>query len=173
MNNKILMMTMALLLAIVVASPAQSRFTDFEFLFGKWAGSGSGNPGEAIAGFTSFNLDLNQNILVRKNRAEFAPSAGQTQGMVHEDLLIIYPNANSEDFSAMYFDNESHVISYRVFITEPGTGIVLESTAIGGGSRFRLQYKKMEDGSLDNEFQIAPPGGDFKRYMQGRLKKAE
>jgi len=161
------------LLTIVFGSLAQSRFADFEFLLGKWTGSGFGKPGEAIAGYTSFNLDLNQNILVRKNRAEFAPVAGQTQSPAHEDLLIIYPKTNSGDFSAIYFDNEGHVISYRVSIDGTGSVVALESEAAGGGPRFRLLYKKTQDGSLENEFYIAPPGGDYKLYLQGQLKKAE
>ena len=58
----------------------------FEFLLGKWTGVAADKdsqlgPGE---GGCSFELNLNKNIIVRKNVAK------DTSGVSHDDFLVIY-----------------------------------------------------------------------------------
>jgi len=172
---------LALIIVISVSAlyyPAQAEtgkaddpWAPFQFLIGNWSGAGSGQWGEVVAGSTSFSFDLGKNILVRKNRAELAAKPGEASDPVHEDLMIIYRQPGEPQFLAMYFDNEGHVINYRVSFPAKQQSVVLESVASGKGPRFRFIYELGSDGLLSSEFLIAPPGDDFKTYTKGKLKR--
>jgi hypothetical protein len=152
-------------------STANDPWSSFQFLIGKWLGAGSGQPGEVVAGSTSFSFGLGQNILIRKNRAEFAPKPGEKWGAVHEDLMIIYRQPGEPPFRAIYFDNEGRVINYHVSCPEKQQSIVFESDPSDKAPRFRFIYEMGPDGLLCSEFLIAPPGGEFKTYTKGKVKR--
>jgi hypothetical protein len=64
---------------------------------------------------------------------------------------------------AIYFDSEGHVIRYNV--TFPSSKIVVfESDGTQPGPLFRLSYW-MEKGWLQGQFEIAPPSGEYQKYM--------
>jgi hypothetical protein len=140
------------------------------FLVGDWDGVGTGAPGEAVGG-TGFAFGLDKNVLVRKNWAKYPPKAGEKAGLSHEDLMIIYPSSDGAPFRAIYFDNEGHVIQYAVSFPQSAHSVVFETAPALPGPRFRMTYALKADGWLENVFWIAPPGGEFKVYVQGSLKK--
>ena len=140
------------------------------FLVGEWQGVGTGAPGEAVGG-TSFALGLDKKILLRKNWAKYPPKPGESAGLSHEDLMIIYPAADGASFRAIYFDNEGHVISYAVTFPKGENTVLFETDTGQPGPRFRLAYELGAGGVLDSVFWIAPPGGEFKAYVRGSLKK--
>ena len=143
----------------------------WNFLLGEWQGLGSGAPGEGQGG-CSFAFELDKKILVRKNWAKYPPKPGESSDTSHEDLLIIYHAPDGTSFRAIYFDNEGHAIEYALVSFPPtGEGVALESAGGGPGPRFRLVYQWKADGTLENLFLIAPPGGEFKPYVSGLLKK--
>jgi hypothetical protein len=141
-----------------------------KFLVGEWQGLGSGAPGEGEGG-TSFAFNLDGKILVRNNWAKYPPKPGEKTGPSHLDFMIIYPEAGSGSLRAIYFDNEGHVIQYAVTFPAQRNAVVFETAAGQPGPRFRLTYELKANGVLDNVFWIAPPGGEFKVYVQGSLKK--
>ena len=143
------------------------------FLIGNWSGAGSGKPGEAIAGSTTFNFDLDKNVMIRKNRAEYAPKPGGQANVVHEDLMIIYQQPGDANLRAIYFDNEKHVINYVLSYADKQFTVVFETDAADKTPRFRMVYELDADGVLNNEFFIAMPGGEFKSYVKGALKKKD
>jgi hypothetical protein len=139
-----------------VAQPpaAKPDWAPFSFLIGEWVGAGSGSAGEF-----SLQPDLQGNVLVRKNVAT-APTGR------HEDLMVIYPEAPG--LRAIYFDNEGHVIHYRVTAAESQAVFTSEE---GPGPRFRLTYRKNPDGTVRTIFEIAPPGGELKTYLEGTVRR--
>jgi hypothetical protein len=175
----------ALILTIVitvsgVSYPAQAQTSEpsnpwapFQFLIGNWSGTGSGQPGEVVGGSTSFSFKLGQNILIRHNKAEYAPKPGEKSGSVHEDLMIVFRQTGESQFRAIYFDNEGHVINYRVTFPDKQHSVVFESDASEKAPRFRFVYEIEPDGLLSGEFLIAPPGGEFKTYTKGKIKRAK
>jgi hypothetical protein len=145
-------------------------WAQLSFLVGSWVGIGTGSPGEASGG-TTFSFELQKNVLVRKNWAKFPPKPGEKAGATHEDLVYIYPSTGETPFKAIYFDSEGHVIPYAASFPQKPNAVVFESEPGPPGPRYRLEYELNTDGILKNVFSVAPPGQDFKPYMQGLLKK--
>jgi hypothetical protein len=152
-------------------APPSDPWAKLSFLVGEWRGIGAGAPGEGIGG-TAFAFDLDKNVLIRKNWATYPPKAGETKGLSHEDLMIVYPAPGGAGLKAIYFDNESHVIEYAVSFPGRGYDVVFKSDpAEAAGPRFRLDYSLAADGRLTVVFSMAAPGGDFKEYARGVLVK--
>jgi hypothetical protein len=145
----------------------------WEYLLGEWEGGHEGDPGQGY-GIFSFSFDLDQNILVRKNRTIF-PTTPEREGYTHDDLLIIYTEFTGQK-RGIYFDNEQHVIHYEVKVSPDQQNIILESDPIPSVPQFRFTYTKTGKNSLEARFEMAPPGkqGEFFTYLEGsarRIKK--
>ena len=151
-----------------VAVDIPEAWKPFQFLIGDWVGSGSGKPGEGSGEF-SLKFDLDQKILLRRNRNQLAPTAKQPAGAVHEDLMIIYQQPGSGAFRADYFDNEGHVIRYAISVKEHTA--VFESDDPGNATRFKLTYELTSDGVLSITFAIAGPGKPYQTYVSGTARR--
>lgn len=151
-----------------LARPAPpDPFAGLAFLVGEWtATAGGGAPGEAVAGGFSLRRDLGGAVLLRRNRAEYAPGPGEERGRVHDDLMVIY--AEGGGLKAVYFDGEGHVIRYRV---SAEAGRATFESEPGPGPRFRLLYQARGEGEVSISFLIAPPGKDFQPYAGGTARR--
>ncbi len=148
-----------------------STWDRLQFLIGSWISPVSGQPGEGIAGWSTFSYALNGKIIIRNSRAEFAPEPGQEKGLVHDDLLIIYQQQGESDLRAIYFDNEGHIIHYRLFFPEKKPGVIFESEASENSPLARLTYETEPDGTLVTEFSVALPGGQLVSHVKGKLTR--
>ena len=158
----------ALLLLLALAGAANAAadpWARLRFLVGEWTGESVGTAG---SGGTTFALELDDRILVRHNRADY-PATADRPAQSHRDLMIVYPEPDS-GLRAIYFDDEGHVIRYRVSFGAERR-VVFTSLESAAGPRFRLSYEPQPDGSLDVAFDTAPPGGELKRYLTGRLRR--
>jgi hypothetical protein len=151
-----------------LAAEVPEVWKPFQFLIGDWVGSGSGKPGQGSGEF-SLKFDLDNKILVRRNRNRLAPTAGQTSAAVHEDLMVIYPQPGNGSFRAVYFDNEGHVIHYGISFANHTA--VFESDEPGNATKFKLTYELKPDGLLSIQFAIAAPGKPFQTYVSGTAKR--
>ncbi len=133
-----------------------------QFLVGEWTGEGSGQPGESSAGSFSFAPDLQGTILVRKSFAEY-PAANGRPASRHDDLTIVYRDSASKQLRATYWDNEGHVIQYRV---EPAAG-----GAVFSSDQYRLTYTAVEKNQVKIKFEVAQPGKGFITYIEARARK--
>jgi hypothetical protein len=151
-----------------LAAEIPAAWKPFEFLLGDWAGSGSGKPGEGSGEF-SLKFDLDQKVLIRRNRNQLAPTPQQPRGAMHEDLMIIYRQPGNGAFRADYFDNEGHVIHYAISLAEHSA--VFESDEPGSATRFKLTYDLKSDGLLSIDFAVAGPGKPFQTYVSGTVRR--
>jgi hypothetical protein len=152
----------ALPAAALAAPPAADPWGAVRPLLGEWVGEPSGRPGDPVSSTFAFELQLDGGVLVRRHRSVLPPSAGAGPGATHEDLLVAWPEGGG--LRAAYWDNEGHVIHYRV--TAEG-GTVRFDSEPGPGPRFRLEYALRPDGGLAITFSAAPPGGELKTYLAG------
>ena len=164
---------LALILLSAGLSAAQTAgWGALEFLVGDWTGEGSGGPGQGSGSF-SFKPDLEGNILVRKNRAEY-PATKERAASVHEDLMIIYRDDTPARYArAIYFDNEGHTITYEVR-NAPEGDIVLESAPEPSAPRYRLTYMRVASDRVKIKFEIAPPAHpeEFSTYIEASARRA-
>ena len=137
----------------------------WQSLIGDWVGEGKGTPGEATGGF-SFSPDLQGRVLVRRNWAGY-PEGNGRPAFKHDDLMVIYHDSDNTT-RATYYDNEGHVIDYRVSVSSDGQTFTFISDASPSTPRFRFVYSQVKDGHLSMGFDIAPPGEPdaFKPYIK-------
>jgi hypothetical protein len=156
------------------ASPAKTAadpWTALRFLIGDWVGvEGTGQPGAAISGGTSFGFDLGDKVLVRRNRADYAPKPGEKTGISHQDLLIVYMRLGETQYRAFYIDNEGHDINYRITFPQEGAA-TFETDPSQQGPRYRLEYQLNPDRTLAITFSIAMPGSTFSVYTKGTARR--
>jgi hypothetical protein len=140
-------------------------------LIGDWSGEGGGNPGSG-SGTSSFQFDLQQQVLVRRSHSEY-PASGNRPATVHDDLMVIYADSGSEQSRAIYFDNEGHVINYFATWSAGGDVVTFVSKPAPGTPQFRLTYKKADAQTWTISFEMAPPGQPdaFKPYVSGQLRR--
>ncbi len=142
-------------------SPEAKKFAPLAALVGDWEGVGVGSNGQSVGSFT-LAPDLGTHVLVRRS---FNSSP---QGL-HEDMTIIYPEADG--FRADYWDNEGHVIRYRVYPQPENKAVVFESSPGADGSQFRLTYRFTGDDTIELRFDVGRVAFDFKNYLTGTLQR--
>ena len=138
---------------------------------GDWVAEGGGDTGAGTGSF-SFHPDLQGRVLVRKNVADYPAQSGRP-AYRHDDLMIIYPDAQGRPARAIFFDNESHVINYTVQTASDGRGAIFVGDIKAGEPRFRLSYRVAGD-KVEGLFEIAPPGKPeaFAKYLQWTAHRA-
>jgi len=153
------------------AAESKDPWASLRFLLGDWIGvEGAGQPGQAVSGGSTFSLDLGGKIMVRRNRADYAPKPGEKTGISHQDLLLIYEPFGQAHLRAFYVDNEGHDINYLVAAPHGGY-VVFESDRSEKGPRYRLEYLLNPDRTLTITFSMAPPGAAFKVYTKGVARR--
>ncbi len=162
---------LALSAGAVAPPPDDDAWKPYRFLVGEWTGEGSGDPGKGSGRF-SFAWDLQDKVLVRRNRTDF-PAAQGRPAFSHDDLMVIYRADRDGPTKAIYFDSEGHVINYAATFSDDRQTLTFLSDAIPAAPRFRLSYTKAADDSMGIKFEIAPPGkpGEFKTYLEGTARR--
>jgi len=144
-----------------------------KFLVGKWLGEGTAGTGQVGAGFCSFELRLQDRVLVRNNHSEY-PATKDHPAIAHDDLMIIYPDRVRQQLRAFYTDNEGNVINYTVTVGNDGTSAVFLGDAEAGQRRFRLSYTMLEPARMTITFEMAPVDkpDQFQKFIEGKLHRS-
>jgi len=169
MKTKIVL-TLALFGLITTCFGQQNSTWDkWNWLVGKWAGEGSGQPGQGGGTFT-FKPGLDNKILIRDSHSEY-PASGNKPKIIHDDLMVIYPDYSGNPVKAIYFDNEGHTINYSISYADQS--IALTSEKIPGVPIFRLTYTLLENETVNTKFEMSQDGEKFSTYIEGKSKKSK
>ena len=175
MKKKVL--SIVLLLLCQLAVPAEqtdaSLNWDFlKFLLGKWVGEGTAETGQTGAGYCSFEPALQSTVLVRKNHSEY-PATKDRPAIVHDDLMIIYPDRARHQLRAFYTDNEGNVIHYTVTGSADGRVAVFLGDVEAGAQRYRLTYTLSLE-HMTVTFEMAPPDkpDQSQKFIEGKLRRS-
>lgn len=152
-----------------VFSQQKPSWDQWSWLTGEWVGEGSGQPGTGGGTFL-FKTDLDQNILVRKSHSEYPTTAGKPK-VIHDDLMVVYPDFSGIPSKAIYFDNEGHTINYS--ITYSDKSIILTSDKIPKVPTFRLTYSLIDTETVNTKFEMSQDGEKFFMYIEGKSKKSK
>jgi len=157
------------LFVFINTSFAQKGITwdKWDWLIGEWKGEGIGQPGQG-GGTFSFAFDLDKNIIVRKSHSEY-PASAKKPVVVHDDLMIVYPDFQGIPAKAIYFDNEGHTINYSITYLEKS--IVFLSEKINNVPFFRLTYTILDNGAVNTKFEMSQDGQNFMTYIEGVSSK--
>jgi len=152
-------------------STSEHAWAALHALLGQWMGEGE--PGEGT-GWFSFTPDVQEQILVRKNHADY-PATVDRPAFSHDDLMIVYKDSPGKELRAIYFDNEGHVIHYTVAVLEGGKTIQFLSEISPSRPGYRLTYTLTNRDSLTLTFEIAPPGMPpaFTTYIEARAQREQ
>ena len=130
------------------ASGLAGPLQPFAFLLGNWRAS-PGPAGET--GAFSFTAEVQGQAVVRKNYADYPASEGKPASR-HDDLMVMAVEHGA--VQAAYYDNEGHVIHYRVTAPRPREAR-FESEPTPNEPRYRLRYTLGDDGVLAGAFDVA------------------
>ena len=120
----------------------------FAFLLGNWTAA----PGaSAETGAFSFTAEVQGQAIVRKNHADYPASAAKPAAR-HDDLMVMAVEHGA--VHAAYYDNEGHVIHYRVTAPRPREAR-FESEPAPNEPRYRLRYTLGDDSVLTGAFDVA------------------
>ncbi len=139
----------------------------WQWLIGEWHGEGTGKPGQGTGTF-SFKPDLDAKILMRKSHSEYPATAGKP-AIIHDDLMIVYPDYSGVPSKAIYFDNEGHTINYSIAYAD--NTIIMTSEKIPDVPTFRLTYTLLESETVNTKFEMSRDGTTFMTYVEGKSKK--
>lgn len=160
-----------LISSVVAQKSTPNSLDDLRFLIGEWEGVGGGGPG-AGRGVFSFAFDLQNKAIVRKNYAEYPPAADRP-AVRHDDLMVIYLDRASNQILANYFDSEGQQIIYKMTSSSDHEAVTFLSEPSALKPRYRLTYRRVQDGTLNGKFEIAPSGQPeaFKTYLEWTARK--
>lgn len=146
----------------------QAEMAFLQLLEGEWVAE---DDGQATGGFT-FLADLLNTIYIRRNHATYAATK-ETPTYAHEDLMVVYYDAQIHKVRAWYTDNEGHVIEYFVHPIGNEQTVEFISASNPGSPRYRLRYTPITPDSLRISFAIAPPDQleQFAHYIEARVRR--
>jgi hypothetical protein len=158
----------SLLLALSIqaqTAPAENPFQSLSFLEGTWEAKTAGSSRVDAGGRYAFVLELKNHIMGRHTIGKGSCKGPENFDCDHGDLLYIYPDGPQKALHAIYFDNEGHVIQYRVSTPAPDTAVFLSDNS-QPGPQFRLIYERKVN-TMFGKFQMRLPGqSEWKAYLE-------
>jgi hypothetical protein len=166
MRPKQIFVVAMLMLASTSFAQKNASWDKWGWLIGTWKGEGTGEPGKG-SGIFSFTPDLDKKIIVRKSHSEY-PATKDKPEIIHDDLMIIYPDYSGISSKAIYFDNEGHIINYAITYSE--SNIVMVSEKNEHAPVFRLTYSLLSPGFINTKFEMSRDGETFTTYIEGKSR---
>jgi hypothetical protein len=163
MKNRLLLMIIFTGIFNHGFSQQTSKPDKWSWLIGEWKDIVSRQSGNETITF-SFAYDLDKKVIVRKSQTQYTDkTAGQK--IIHQELMIIYPDQSGKSNKAICFDNEGHIINYK--ITFEGKAVIFKNYDRGNSPVYRLTYMRTGDGTISRKFELSRDGENFTTYEEG------
>lgn len=155
--------------------PQEINFEKFNFLLGRWTGTGSGFGNEKSTIHSEFKLIMDGKYLEIKNNSIFDPTESKPEGEHHIDWGILSFDKNRERIIYRQFNNEGYVNQYlfndSLSIDET---LIFETESIENfpkGGRARWTIRKISINEIETIFDVSFPGKEFACFGTNRMKK--
>jgi hypothetical protein len=158
--------------ALESLKPARAELAVLERFVGTWEGQGLGEPGASKVERT-YRFVLGGKFLEVVNRSEYAPQPKNPKGEIHEDRGLVSWDRGGKRLVFRQFHVEGFVTHYASAGFSNDT-LVFDSQSIENipeGFRARETLRFLEDGRLEEVFEIAPPGKDYAVYSTATLTR--
>ncbi|MGA3188145.1 MAG: hypothetical protein ABSF22_13650 [Bryobacteraceae bacterium] len=148
--------------ACVCAQSDNSPLKPLAFLEGTWeAKTQQGSAGATAGGTYTFVKELGGHVLARHGALSDCKGPASFD-CDHGDLLYVYQDDST--LKAIYFDNEGHVIHYKVAASSGAVEFLSDPS--NSGPQFRLAYER-KDSVMSGKFQMRMPGQtEWKSYLE-------
>jgi len=157
---------LSLILPAFTQPPAHSDpWQALSFLYGTWEAKTAGGQLVSSSGAYTFREELSGHVLARHSTSKEGCKGPANFDCDHNDLLYAWQAFPHGPVSAIYFDNEGHVIHYSVSTPDANTAIFL-SDPNQPGPLFRLVYERKGD-TMSGKFQMQMPGhSEWNSYLE-------
>ena len=158
-----------------VSSFAQENvFEKFDFLIGKWKGTGAGFGNNKSVIHAEYNLIMGGKYIEIKHDSKFEPTETRPEGEHHVDWGIISYDKDRQKIVLRQFHVEGFVNQY--ILKEPlsnGSTFIFETEAIENlvGGKARWTIKKTGEDEIETIFDVSFPGRDFVCFGTNRMTK--
>ena len=146
-----------------------------DFLLGRWEGTQEGQPGSGTV-TREYTRELNGRFVRAQNRSVYPAQPKNPKGEIHEDVGYFGLDRARKLIVFRQFHVEGFVVQYVWDPASTGSRIVMTSEAIENipkGYRARETYVQLGPDELEEIFEMAEPGQDFKVYSRTRLKRVK
>jgi hypothetical protein len=157
-------------------SKQDSIWLPLKVFVGSWEGKGGGEPG--IGDYTrSYQFVLNTRYIEIKNKSTYPPGKNNPKGEVHEDWGYFSFDKMRRIFVLRQFHSEGFVNQYKLeSISEDGKRLVFVSEAIENippGWKAKESYEVLDNGHIQETFELAEPGKPFSVYTRVTLNRVK
>jgi hypothetical protein len=163
MNTRLLLLIIITTISTVTFSQQTSKPDKWSWLIGEWKDTEAHQSGNGSTTF-SFFYDLDKKIIVRRSQTQYTDKTGG-QKIIRQDLMIIYPDESGKSNKAICFDNEGHIINYK--ITFEGKTVIFKNYDRGNSPVYRLTYIRTADEAISRKFELSRDGENFTTYEEG------
>ncbi len=144
--NRFLFVGVSVVANCAGAQSKTSPLAPLSFLIGKW-------QSESTPGIDVFRKDLGGHIIVRSAQSKCVGTSDQASSM--RSVMTIYSDSDGK-IRAIYFDNDGHVVRYRVAGMSPSM-VQFVSDDADRGPHLRLTYSRTDDRTMAVKFEMAMP----------------
>lgn len=163
----------SILLSLAMAARADDKpagLDRLDFMIGKWRGTSAGESGEGQVERECARA-LNRKFLECKTTVTYPPQKKNPKGEIHVERAIFSFDKKAKKLRLRQFHGEGFVNSYSE--DSELTFVTTEIENIPEGWRARETIKPLEGDRTVEEFDLAAPGQDFKRYSTATLRRSE
>lgn len=148
----------------------------FKPFLGKWTGEGSGESGKG-AYERSYQMIMDNRFLEVRNKTTYPPSTNNSNGEVHEDLGYFSYDKSLKTFRLRQFHIEGFINEYILDSISPDQKTLIFVTEsienIPHGWRAKETYRILNDGQIEETFELAAPQKDYEVYSKALLLKTK
>jgi hypothetical protein len=142
-------------------------------LVGRWTGTTEGEPGKGTVE-REYERVLGERFIQVRNRSTYPPQEKNAKGEVHQDLGLFSYDKGRKVLVFRQFHAEGFINQYVVDGASTASRIVMTTESIENippGWRARETYVLDSSGTLEETFELAPPGKEFEVYSRNRLTR--
>jgi len=154
--------------AFAQSSERPDPWKALSFLLGTWEAKTAAGQPASVSGSYLFREELSGHVLARHTISKDGCKGPSDFDCDHNDMLYAWQAFPHGPVSAIYFDNEGHVIHYSVstVATPDATTAIFLSDPNQPGPLFRLVYERKGD-TMSGKFQSQMPGhSEWQSYLE-------